>query len=271
MDSNPVKKAKYELQKEQILLWKEDFRCFKCKVFINPMTKPIEELNQCYHPDPHCYCQKCAEEVKKICKAPNLTDSKIVRMSLDAQALAQKMWKNFPQFCENEANGCNEFLNDSEMEDHLKKCLHKTINCSISDCTMPVTYYNFMEHYEQFHSGELTVFGPSRVFKHGKCFFHSSFYVRSSGLAYFWTYFLGTKEEANDFAFEYYFRGSSGEELRYSCKVISMEVSVMEIITEALTFNLNYKMLGRFFPTHSRNEKARFDIRSLKELQEDSE
>ena len=104
MDSNPAKKAKYELQKEQILLWKEEFRCYKCKVFVNPLTKPIDELNQCYHPDPHCYCQKCADEVQKICKAPNLSSSKIAMMSLDAHALAQKMWKNFPKFCENEGN-----------------------------------------------------------------------------------------------------------------------------------------------------------------------
>ena len=270
MDSNPAKKAKYELQKEQILLWKEEFRCFKCKAFINPLIKPIEELNQCYHPDPHRYCQKCSNLVQKICRAPNLSDSKIVMMSLDAQALVQKMWKNFPKFCENEGTGCDEIFHDSEMEEHLSKCLHRKIYCAATDCNMSVTYFNYMEHFEVFHRDDLTVFGPMRVDKFGKCFFHASFYVKSSGLAYFWTYFLGTKEEANDFAFEYEFRGSNGEELKYSCKVISMEVSMAEVISEALTFNLNYKMLGRFFPERCKNERALYEIRNLKELKEES-
>ena len=122
MAEKSSKNVKFELKRDQMIKWKEEFRCLKCQKFLNPL-KNGEEILRCKHSESHCACQNCAKHTENLCWIPGLDEAKFEPMPEATLFFVRKMWKDFPKFCENESDGCDQILMENQMKKHEKNWL----------------------------------------------------------------------------------------------------------------------------------------------------
>ena len=246
-----TKQVKLQLKKEQMLKWKEEFRCFQCQFFINPCKTSNDGIYRCGHLESHVYCKKCSLSLNNLCWIPDTKteESPLEPMSEATLFFLQKMLKDFPGFCDNENQGCDAILSKTEAEIHKETCPFKRIQCPMTRCFVPITYQDFWPHFDTEHcSNQTCKVQPLKIEEFGRTFF-LSYYTNDqseqSGYWFFWVYLLGPKEDAKNFAYDFTWGNNTLEKARHYGQVLSMEVSVVEIVNDMLAPTFGHKMLKR--------------------------
>ena len=126
-------KPGFILRKEMLQILMPNLMCSKCQEIPNGI-KPIRfKCVDNFHPlcdvckDQRCHCGS------KIGKNPCSLTSKIL--------------ENLPSPCCHYKNGCQTFLDQTELVDHQKNCLYRLVNCPYKlSCNEKVIFLHLEEH-----------------------------------------------------------------------------------------------------------------------------
>ena len=95
----------------------------------------------------HIVCDNCKSKIDKcpVCRSENFQGK---------NPLLEKILSALPKICSFAENGCEvefEPRNGDGMENHLKICQHRQIDCAYNNCNVKVSFSNLKKHMEDIH------------------------------------------------------------------------------------------------------------------------
>merc|ERR1712008_273240 len=103
------------MRKEMLKTLMSELSCSKCHEIPNGIKPKIFKCTENFHP----LCEICKDQ---RCQCGS-------KIGKNPCSLATKLFENLPLRCCHFRNGCEVFLDQSELDDHQKNCLYRPINC----------------------------------------------------------------------------------------------------------------------------------------------
>ena len=99
----------------------------------------------------HIVCDNCKSKIDKcpVCRSENFQGK---------NPLLEKILSALPKICSFAEYGCEvefEPRNGDEMENHLKICQYRQIDCAYNNCDLKVSFLNLQKHMEENHELDL--------------------------------------------------------------------------------------------------------------------
>ena len=206
----------------------------------------------------HIVCDTCKS---RIDKCPTCRSKKFQGKN----SLLQKLLSALPKICQFKDEGCEvefEPKNGDDLENHLKICQHRQIDCVYNDCDLKVSFLNLKKHMEENHllnfiDNYYKIIVKPEDFTDDCSWFPSFmkfddkiFYVQvftEENQMSLQCYFHGTEAESRKYFFEMFVENdpSSRHELRvnFSGEVISVDIpNASRFDINDSTFNISNQM-----------------------------
>ena len=257
----------------------ESLQCYSCGAVPGPSEEQRNRYNCIDYS--HQLCEDCRERC--MCGSPVVENP---------NPMTQKLLKNLPMYCKHYISGCREmFAQAEDLDYHQNGCIYRQLFCPYLDCYSLFCEFQIdeplkKEHLEAFEaskelitveyhenmkclidlSADDCIFNTNSVWLprnleiiHGVEFFFVG--ESKNNMLYFWIYFIGSPQEAKNYAYNMSFTSKEGETFNYYGKVKPLDKSDDAIITGQSVF-----MIGAEVVKKSRNEDMKISIHSVAEL-----
>ena len=274
----------FTYKSQQLLKHIQDLQCHKCQ----DVPAPNDDKKNRYSciNESHVLC----ENHKAECPCGSLVGKKPV---------FPKIFEDLPWMCQNYKHGCREIKSDvEELEYHQRKCIFRQVHCPHFFCKPKVLFKDVIDHVNTFHEntysrvpknvgrGKMSLnapFGlvkfdfinktkyawmPAKIHINDYVFYDVGYFKNNT--FHFWTYFIGSQDEAQKFSCAYSVKNTIGETFLYGGPVHTLDEEKDDIISSGSCFAIPKNAVKRSLIEEGRIEPS-ITIRNLKEEAKDDD